>query len=79
MCGSTIYVNTSKQEIKSPNHPNDYPSDKRCEWILEPQTQQTHIRIDFVAFNTERGYDYVTVSKMCFYTRIFQNIIDVIN
>ena len=64
MCGSTIYVNTSKQKITSPDYPNKYPNDAKCEWILEPQTQQTHIRIDFVAFNTERNFDSLYVSKM---------------
>ena len=64
MCGSTIYVNTSVQEITSPDYPNNYPNNSNCEWILEPQTQQTHIRIGFVAFNTERNFDFLKVSKM---------------
>ena len=64
MCGSTIYVNTSVQEITSPDYPNNYPNHANCEWILESQTQQTHIRIDFVAFNTEAKFDKLNVSKM---------------
>ena len=63
MCGSTIYVNTSIQEITSPDYPNNYPNRKNCEWILEPKTQQTLIRIAFVAFNTETTFDKLNVSK----------------
>ena len=63
MCGSTIYVNTSVQQITSPGYPNNYQNNSDCEWILEPQTQQTHIRIDFVAFYTEENFDFLNVSK----------------
>ena len=63
MCGSTIYVNTSIQEITSPGYPNSYPNRKNCEWILEPHTEQTRIRIHFVAFNTESNFDFLHVSK----------------
>ena len=63
MCGSTIYVNTSVQEITSPGYPNNYANYRSCEWILEPKTQQTRIRIDFVNFNTEAIFDKLNVSK----------------
>ena len=63
MCGSTIYVNTSVQQITSPSYPDNYQNNRNCEWILETQTQQTHIRIDFVAFNTEENFDFLNVSK----------------
>ena len=48
MCGSTIYVNTSVQQITSPSYPDNYANYRNCEWILEPKTQPTRIHIDKV-------------------------------
>lgn len=45
-------------EIWSPNYPSNYPNRANCTWnIRAPQGRA--IKIYFLYFSTESGYDYV--------------------
>ena len=57
-----ILVTNVAQEFSSPGYPNDYPNNANCQWILIPRNSRNLVRIEFVDFDTERKWDYVTVS-----------------
>ncbi|XP_022083511.1 uncharacterized protein LOC110975370 isoform X2 [Acanthaster planci] len=52
-----VSVNESSQ-ITSPSYPSSYPNHTRLVWILQAMPNRK-IVITFVAFNTERGFDFL--------------------
>ena len=53
-CGGEF--STPSGEITSPFHPNPYPSDRSCSYVIA-QPAGTRIRIEFSDFDIEGSYD----------------------
>ena len=51
-CGGTI---TSNGTILSPEHPQNYPNNEDCEWVIR-FPEEERIMLEFVAFNLEYAY-----------------------
>uniref|UniRef100_W5MX16 Cubilin n=1 Tax=Lepisosteus oculatus TaxID=7918 RepID=W5MX16_LEPOC len=60
-CGGTF---SGSGLIRSPYHPNPYPHDKRCEWVITQPTGYV-VTLNFLSFDIESGtscgFDYVEV------------------
>lgn len=51
--------------LRSPYHPNFYPHNKNCEWVIS-QPEGYVVTLNFVSFDVEGGscrYDFVEVNK----------------
>lgn len=65
-CGG--YLSDPSGVIKSPNHPNPYPTNKTCAWMITAP-ENHRIVLEFSAFdiegnNQECEYDQLTISSM---------------
>ncbi len=66
MCGG-VY-RESGATLRSPYHPDPYPSNKQCEYLIQAP-EGSAVTLTFSAFNMENSedqlcrYDYVEVSK----------------
>uniref|UniRef100_A0A669E0J6 Cubilin n=1 Tax=Oreochromis niloticus TaxID=8128 RepID=A0A669E0J6_ORENI len=59
-CGGTL---SGSGQFHSPYHPNAYPHNKVCEWVIN-QPEGYVVTLDFLSFDVEGGscrYDYVEV------------------
>ncbi|KAJ8389047.1 hypothetical protein AAFF_G00124440 [Aldrovandia affinis] len=60
-CGGTLF---GSGQIRSPFHPNSYPHDKTCEWVIN-QPAGYVVTLNFLTFDIEGSsgcrYDYVEV------------------
>ncbi|XP_041670250.1 cubilin [Cheilinus undulatus] len=59
-CGGTF---AGTGQIRSPYHPNAYPHNKECEWVIN-QPEGYVVTLDFLSFDVEGGscrYDFVEV------------------
>ncbi|XP_074549445.1 cubilin [Halichoeres trimaculatus] len=59
-CGGTLSGNG---QIRSPYHPDAYPHNKECEWVIN-QPEGYVVTLNFLSFDVEGGscrYDYVEV------------------
>lgn len=59
-CGGTL---TGTGQIRSPFHPNAYPHNKECEWVIN-QPEGYVVTLNFLSFDVEGNsclYDYVEV------------------
>lgn len=61
-CGGVL---SGSGQIRTPYHPNSYPHDKTCEWVIN-QPQGSVVTLTFLAFdvegNSECLFDYVEVT-----------------
>lgn len=60
-CGGTL---TGTGQIRSPFHPNAYPHNKECEWVIN-QPGGYVVTLNFLSFDVEGNsclYDYVEVN-----------------
>lgn len=61
-CGGTL---SGTGLLRSPYHPNFYPHNKNCEWVIS-QPEGYVVTLNFVSFDVEGGscrYDFVEVNK----------------
>ncbi|XP_033725597.1 deleted in malignant brain tumors 1 protein-like isoform X1 [Pecten maximus] len=58
-CGAT-QQNGQNGSIQSPNYPSSYAPDTDCVWYIYV-TEPMRIRLTFVDFDTETGYDFVDI------------------
>ncbi|XP_019897556.2 cubilin [Esox lucius] len=59
-CGGTL---SGTGQIRSPYHPNSYPHNKECEWVIN-QPQGYVVTLNFLTFDVEGGsclFDFVEV------------------
>ncbi|CAG5895667.1 unnamed protein product [Menidia menidia] len=59
-CGGTL---SGTGQLRSPYHPNAYPHNKVCEWVINQQEGYV-VTLNFLSFDVEGGscrYDYVEV------------------
>merc|ERR1719369_822162 len=47
-------------EFTSLNYPSNYDNDESCDWTITVPRRET-VNLEFAEFDTERGYDFVTV------------------
>lgn len=73
-CGGTL---TGTGQIRSPFHPNAYPHNKECEWVIN-QEEGYVVTLNFLSFDVEENsclFDFVEVnlshSPLFSYTFIF--------
>uniref|UniRef100_A0A0K0EI89 CUB domain-containing protein n=1 Tax=Strongyloides stercoralis TaxID=6248 RepID=A0A0K0EI89_STRER len=59
-CFSTV-MNVSVGGIASPNWPNLYPLDITCDYLLEGNSTDVYIYLEFITFSTESCCDYVKI------------------
>lgn len=60
-CGGTL---TGTGQIRSPFHPNAYPHNKECEWVIN-QEEGYVVTLNFLSFDVEGNsclYDFVEVN-----------------
>ncbi|XP_064410135.1 cubilin [Latimeria chalumnae] len=61
VCGGTL---SGEGTIRSPYHPNAYPHDKTCEWVIA-QPEGKVVTLNFISFDIENAtnciYDFVEV------------------
>ncbi|KAM4828885.1 cubilin [Thomomys bottae] len=64
VCGGYFLVDSSGT-ISSPFFPNTYPSNARCNWILQAQPPFNHITVSFIYFGLESSqnctHDYLEI------------------
>uniref|UniRef100_A0A671XF39 Cubilin n=1 Tax=Sparus aurata TaxID=8175 RepID=A0A671XF39_SPAAU len=61
-CGGTL---SGTGQLRSPYHPNAYPHNKDCEWVIN-QSEGYVVTLNFLSFDVEGGscrYDFVEVIK----------------
>ncbi|XP_077982027.1 tolloid-like protein 2 [Glandiceps talaboti] len=58
-CTETLNVGINQYvDVWSPNYPENYPNDARCQWIVYTEGSGTgRLHVDFKDFATEDGYD----------------------
>lgn len=64
MClgGSCTYITASEGYIQSQNYPDDYGNGRNCNVTINTISgARTRIELDFISFNVEQDYDYVSV------------------
>ena len=64
------YTNSSYDEpaggiISSPNYPGSYLDGLACTYLIDLRASADNVRLQFLDFQTESGYDNVSVFK-CF-------------
>ena len=47
-----VLTNASTGIIESPNYPRHYPSEAKCQWLIEV-SEESIIKLNFVTFDTE--------------------------
>lgn len=61
-CGGTL---TGTGQLRSPYHPNVYPHNKECEWVINQQEGYV-VTLNFLSFDVEGGschFDFVEVNE----------------
>lgn len=61
-CGNHVLTATSGS-ITDGSGPANYMSNQSCSWLIDPIDSVTAIKINFKAFDTEMGFDSVSVYK----------------
>lgn len=59
-CGGTL---SGTGQLRSPYHPNAYPHNKVCEWVIN-QPEGSVVKLNFLSFDIEGGscrFDFVEV------------------
>lgn len=62
-CGGTL---SGTGHLRSPYHPNVYPHNKNCEWVIS-QPEGYVVTLNFLSFDVEGGscsYDFVEVNEV---------------
>jgi CUB domain/Divergent InlB B-repeat domain/Secretion system C-terminal sorting domain len=58
--GLTTYTNCAGT-VEDGSGANSYNNSLNCTWLIQPTTPPTYLILNFTAFQTESGYDYVTI------------------
>lgn len=60
-CNEEIKVEGPEGRIDDGSGAALYNSGSRCRWLIDPMSDEMEIEIDFVSFQTEAGFDFVSV------------------
>ncbi|KAL5018820.1 hypothetical protein ScPMuIL_004542 [Solemya velum] len=63
LCGGSLESTAEAQSISSPNHPQTYPTNLLCEWILTASHDEEIINLQFNEFDLEDLGDWLEVHE----------------